>query len=537
MAGLKAFPDELKVMFVHRWGHVMTELGWLPRMTRIHLGAVAGTLVQHGFSPQHAIEITDRVVDAWRNNAPLPPELAACRPIGDDEVIKLHDGASRIPASDEAGQFDLGVQFGQRVESGMGMNQAYRECGAWLVGYWPEGGDNPWGPVAGTHPDPLVGELRYSADRKSFADDTGPRNLCGVHLGDIFGQAIRFGVGHVIPYLDLASAAGYHYFRGWINVPPHPWWADKPVPHWDIRENSSAVRQVVTAAMERGMKVHFASGGLAGMNDPNEDEMFHELGDLIDDIGPECVALVEACNEVFGTGDSDDKEPGELEQLVNLIRMRFPNLLYSLSAAAGADEERDVITRFTPRWAHHYYYHTLREGRLHDKIRHAFGMGYSGEHPAVRRLGWSGEPWGNGRMVSVTGNKHELTATGAPLGAAMGWVARQAWTVMGGSSVILGDDPIDSPGFYETPELCRKLPRDLATFDVLNHSGRTNSPRIWVARGDCRSDYAIHNDGRFVAINYGPPEQNPHMMGQERHVREAEVVHTTDFGRVIVGRL
>jgi hypothetical protein len=266
--------------------------------------------------------------------------------------------------------------------------------------------------------------------------------------------------------------------------------------------------------------------------------MFDLVADCILDVGPQTVALFEVCNEIGGTGDDDDRNPRELERLCERVRRRLPQLLYSLSATAGASDERGPIAEYTLAWMRHYYYHPQRGGRFYDKLRHLFGLGYSGEHPAVRWLGWAGEPWGNGRLVSVTANKHELGAAEMAMGGAMAAMSRQAWCHMGGSSVVYNDDPLESPGFYETPALMRRLPRDLAQFRTLGHSGdRPNSPRIWKARGDCRSDYAIHDDGRFVAINYGPPEQDPHRLDQVRAASDIEIVQTSTFGRVLVGHL
>lgn len=538
--------DSAKIETIHACGDTIREMGWPFYVTVGHLGVFFGGWWQLGYSALACKEMTINQCMAWKLNQDIP-ERNFLVPVGDREVLELMlrdpdppdvnivPEDNRPPLSDEGGIIDLGCQYGSRVQDGKSKHQAMREAGDWLVQWYQ--GENPWKTKV-THLDPIEGQLRYGSGNRCYRDDNGPRNVIGNHMGDLIGQSMGFGLDHVRPALSLVRDSSFNLIRAWVNVPDHPWWRDKPVPTWNPLDNPIRFRETLNAANELGIRWHLASGGIAGMSDQQENEMYDEIAKAISDVGPTAIALFEVCNEIWGTGDSDDKSPQELARLCERVRSKHPQLLYSLSAAAGADENRATIHEYTLPWMQHYYYHAERNHRLHDKIRHGFSMGYSGEHPAVRWLGWSGEPWGNGRLVSITGNKHELDGGGMALGAAMGVMARQAWNQMGGSSVILYDDPVDKEGFYETPALIRDLPKDVAQFPTLSHSGSSQrGRRIWVARDDCRSDYAINNDGRFVAINYGPPEQNPHLLVKERATIEENVVHSHPFGRVIVGRL
>ena len=59
-------------------------------------------------------------------------------------------------------------------------------------------------PEPGQHPDPLQGQVREISG--AFGDATGPRNVCSLHLGDLIGQGLTYGLDHILPALDFASS-------------------------------------------------------------------------------------------------------------------------------------------------------------------------------------------------------------------------------------------------------------------------------------------------------------------------------------------
>lgn len=500
----------------------------------VDMGGQYAALREVALGHADAVDTCREVAQHWLQGQRVTLPI---RGVGDDELLELEAGAlGRILTADEGGLLDLGRQARQRFQAGATWPSARRAAGAWLVQWY--GGENPWTPPGPIHPDPIAGQLRYG-DR-AFADDNGPRNVCGQHFGDLIGQAIAFGVDAVRPALEAAAAAGAHVIRSWINVEPHPWWSDKPVPSWTLLSDPMRVREVLALGAELGLRWHLASGGLAGLSDAQEDTLFDGLADAISDVGPTCIALVEACNEVYGTGDRDDQTPTELARLLERVRRVHPGLLYALTAAAGASEDRAEIARWTLPSMRHYYYHPERGGHLWDKLRHGFSMGYSGEAPTVRWLGWAGECWGNGRLVSVTTHKDELDGGAMALGAAMAAMSRQAWCQMGYGSVVLTDDDdvVEGPGFALAPAVVRALPRDLAQFRVLGHGGESQrGQRIWAARADVRADYALHDDGRFVALIYGPPDQRPRASALTQERAALIDVHLDHpVGQVLSGR-
>ncbi len=499
----------------------------------VDIGGIYGALREIGRGHDEAAAICGGEARAWLDGRRLSLPI---RPVSDADLLALEAEAPQVPTADTGGLIDLGRQVRQRYQAGQAWPHAREAVGRWVVQYYGE--PNPWPSSRPTHPDPIIGPLRDGDG--CFADATGPRLICGQHFGDLLGQAIAFGLDHVRPALEAAAGVGAHVIRSWINVAPHPWWADKPVPSWSLLDDPGRVREVLALGADLGLTWHLASGGLATLSDADENALYDELARTISDVGPGCISLIEVCNEIGGTGDRDDRDPRELARLCDRVRRVHPSLLYSLTAAAGANEDRATIAAYTLPWMQHYYYHPLRGGHVHDKLRHLFSMGYDGEAPPVRRLGWAGEPWGTGRLVSITEHKSELDAGAMALGAAMAAMARQAWIAMGSGSVVLTDDgPVEQgPGFAEAPALIRQLPRDLMRFRVLNHAGvNRRGLRIWAARDDVRADYALHDDGRFVCVQYGPPDQDPATLVQERPTTDDTVVFACPWGRVLTGRL
>jgi len=394
------------------------------------------------------------------------------------------------------------------------------------------------------HPNPLVGGLRYG-DR-CYADANGPVNPVSLHLGDLIGQGLAFGVQHILPALDLAQQAGFHIVRSWFQNHQEPgmksydlFWGSKPTPTWDPRTNVSRFSEILQAGADRGLTWHLAGGGLERVSNTDENALFDCLGDAIGAVGPQYFSLIEALNECRDTGDGDDRTPEELERLVQRVRSRFPQLLYSLSAYTGT-EDRAVLAAFTPAWMQHYLYHALRGMTVADYLRHYFSMGYSGESPPVRHRGWSGEPWGvNGPNAPnmVSGMNPPVDGPAMVMGACMAVMARIVPTFMSGPGVIYGcDDLASMPGFFEVPATVRRLPRDLMQFRTLSHSGASKPLRIHAARGNVRADYAIHDDGRYVEVTYGPPNES-HELPQVRPTSSVERIYDCQWGHVETGRV
>lgn len=421
---------------------------------------------------------------------------------------------------------------------------AAEEGGGGAVGTRRYDEPGPWesffvvGAPAGVHPDPLRGTLRI--EDRAFVDDTGPRLPVGVHALNLIGHGLLFGVNAIEGHLDRFAEVGYHYVRAaWqLHTDRGSWWEQWPTPRWDPRDDRVRFQEILAAAASRGLKWHVTAGALRGLSNASEDELFDCLADAIGAVGPEHFALVEGGNEIINTGDADDTTPGELWRLVSRVRDRFPGNLYALTSSV--DESRAALLHYMPPVGPRFYYvHGYRGGRAHDKIRHIFSLGYSGEQPPAAHLGWQGEPFGVEKLVSASDNKHELNADVMMGAAAMAAMSRQAWTFMSSTGVVCTEGRFDDmPGFAETPGIVRQLPQDVMRWGTLNHSGSNRRGlRIRAAQGDVREDYAIDSGSRRVmSVRYGPPEQS-HSLQAERELSREVVLHEGPWTRVAVGTL
>jgi hypothetical protein len=384
----------------------------------------------------------------------------------------------------------------------------------------------------------INGRLRLNG--RQTVDDSGPRLVSVLHSMDLIGHGLVRGVDAVLPTLDMAARVGYHVIRAGfqLHIPSGTWLPGPTQNGWDIRSNPELFKAILRAGIERGLKWNVVALGIRGLDNNAENEQFDLLASMIRELGPEHFVQVVASNEVRDTGDNDDQEPSELERLINRVRSKVAEIaFYALTAYTGT-EDLDIIKRYTTPWMHHVVMHGYRDGQVHDKIRHYFNNGYEGMGRTHHI--WHDEPVGVGRLVSVTANKHQLGPAEMQL-IAVAAAMRGTWTFMSGPGVVLGDEPWEAmPGLAETPAILRELPQDLQTFDIIGHSGPNQHHRIHAVqsnRPNVREDYVIDSrTGRYVAIQYGPPDQ-PKDLPSVRPTSEDRVLVDSPWGRVTVGRV
>ncbi len=123
-----------------------------------------------------------------------------------------------------------------------------------------------------------------------------------------------------------------------------------------------------------------------------------------------------------------------------------------------------------------------------------------------------------------------------------------------GVSVRYPGELTASPGFWAVPRVRRVLPPDLMRFPLRMHGGeRWRGTRVFAAVDPWRVDQALSDDGRIVAIAYGPPGAagaipiEHRVIGRVYHadLRAAELteadtevpIPSTVRGVIVVGRL
>jgi hypothetical protein len=382
----------------------------------------------------------------------------------------------------------------------------------------------PGSRLTGNHPSPIVGRLRLDGNRM-YVDDTGPVLPIFCHFGEAFSRYTR-DRDSVRRQLDVIAQAGYHGVRFWTTLDGW-WWAGREVYEGFTPDYWGQLRDFLRDLGARQLRAVISQGSTTSLAIPDRYHFAQRLGDVLDEVGSAgTVAIIEGANESWQTGEPD---PNRLAQFVSWIQQRNPASLYTISSPPG--EGVDELNAWSIPPANLFDVHGYRDGHWWDKVRHIFSISYEGQ--PNQRLGWQGEPCGPGAAVSVTTNKQELDGNTLPAMAAMSLMSRQAWCFMSGAGVLF-DYPIDSePGFWEVPRIREALPRDVMAFSRLIHGGdRWANDRVFAAQGETRCDHALSDDGRFVAIIYGPTLSYT-------QVRAATIDKITDLGgkaRIIVGR-
>ena len=403
----------------------------------------------------------------------------------------------------------------------------------------------------------LVGQLR-TAGETSYCDDSGPVLPLFLHAGDLLCVDAWGGREADVEHaFDVTAQAGYHGWRTWATLNwaarPDSWWAPRYVGPGVTDDYRGRLRRHLDRGFSRGLVAHLSVGDIKYASDQQEDDLYGLLRDVVTEYGVEHFVMPGEVNEARDTGDEDDREPGEIRDLVEIIRGRHPEVLYALSAFTG-HEELDLIKAWTPAWMRFAYYHAYRGGNISDKIRHAFSFPYE-VLGGFRRLVWDGEGPGFGPWVSAADHKEELDTEGMGALCAMKWIARTAVTLMSSQGVIF-DEPFEViPGFATIPQLRDRLPRDVMQFETLHHSGQSKvGTRVLVAGGEYdRVDGAIAHDGRFAYVLHGTPGEHRHRVerGFEGVVIDPGTLQETPValrvgqelrvsyqrGRVLVGKL
>ena len=441
-------------------------------------------------------------------------------------TLERRDGAGPVREGDRVG-LRSAHQLWIVAEGGGGqvVNADRGAFGAWeefvlraAPGYSFGGGGG-----GGAHPSPLVGRLRI--DGRTFLDDTGPVLPIFCHFGEAFSRYTR-DRDSVRRQLDVIAQAGYHGIRFWT-VLSGSYWSGREVYESFTPDYWGQLRDFLRDIEARRLRAVISQGGTGPVDIPDRTGFAQRLSDVLDQTGTaDVVAIIEGANESWQTGESD---PNRLAQFVGWIKQRHPAALYTISSPPG--EGADELNAWSIPPADLFDVHGYRGGHWWDKTRHIFSIPYEGQ--PTKRLGWQGEPTGPGAAVSVTENKHELDDDTLAAMCGMSLMSRQAWCFMSGPGVLF-DSPIDAqPGFWTVPRMRDALPRDVMGFSRLIHGGaRWADDRVFAAEGETRCDHALADDGRFVAVIYGPSLTYS-------QVRPATIEKVTDLGgkaRIIVGR-
>lgn len=357
-------------------------------------------------------------------------------------------------------------------------------------------------PEPGEHPNPLVGRLRLADG--CFRDDTGCVNPIYAHAGDLFSLFIR-DEARALKELDDTAAAGYHGIRVWTALGCHPTDLCRPGDYWHNREVGpqltadyyAKLRAFFEATRARKLRLVLSQGDIKVIADRRQ--FMETVAALDGELG--VVDFLDCGNEAWQTGESD---PNALARCIGYYATAGGRALKSTTSADGDPTYQDI-----DKWAippsDVFDVHSGRNNHSWDKRRYAWSYTYCGEGCPRVRYGISSEPPGNGELVSVTSNKHELDDEAVALIAVGSLTGRQAHVWFSGEGVKINRGLHTEAGFASTPRAVALLPRDLMTYETSHHSGETwRNTRVLVAQGEVRVDGRTAADGRFTYVIDGP---------------------------------
>lgn len=336
----------------------------------------------------------------------------------------------------------------------------------------------------------LQGTLRIADG--CFRDDTGCVNPIYAHAGDAFSRYTR-DPDYVRSQLDLVAQQGYQGVRIWA-VLGGPYWAGREVGPGVTSDYWGHVDRFLSELRSRNLRAVWSMGDIGQLRGTRADYMA-SLANVNAVHG--AIDFLDCGNEAWQTGEPN---PDALSECVGFYR---GTALRTLTSPPG--EETHELNAYSIGNADLYDVHGSRDGHFWDKLRHMFSIPYEGK--PNKAFGIQSEPWGSGGLVSVTANKSEINDEMSALGAVMSAISRQAWVWFSGEGVVLQKGLETEAGFFTNPRALALLPKDLATYERLHHSGASQSDvRTFAVPSDSvRIDGRTASDGRTVQVIYGPP--------------------------------
>lgn len=357
-------------------------------------------------------------------------------------------------------------------------------------------------------------------------DDDGPVLPLVCHAGDLLSRWFRDPDG-TKRELNVIASAGYDGVRTWTVLHGN-YWRGREVGPMHQDNYWLGVEQFRDELRVRGLRWLLSQGDMLRALPSNEERrvFMQRLAGLF---RSEDIIALDAGNEAWQNGET---EPLRMIRAIETFMEVTPVPVWSQTSPPG--ETKDELDLYD---GSVFDVHGYRAGHYWDKLRHIFSIAYEGKPSS--RLGIQSEPFGFGDLVSASENKHELTPRVMSLACAMSLMSRQMWVYFSGPGVMsdAGQRLEDMPGFLSADYIRSSLPSDLMTFQSLVHGGASQKGRrVFAVPGtdETRADHAIHDDGRFVCIMYGPNWRN---VIQEKEARIGQIIECGDAGRIVIGVL
>jgi hypothetical protein len=375
------------------------------------------------------------------------------------------------------------------------------------------------GPTPNPNEPPVGGAGQLEVRGLAFYKDDVPVLPLFCHFGEAFSAFTRRPT-EVVEQLRRIKEAGYDGIRFWDilgfydeNRPGDaPWvaWKGREVTPFNFIAFSGRLihrteayydklYNFLTICKNLGLSVQHSRGDLCGLTEAEVLSHCQRVGDIQRMVGPDVVALNEACNEYWQNlpGILTTKEE-KIDFMGRMLAALGSHALRALSCGddnyGGETPEELMLLKRDVAVIHGY--------RGENKIGHIHAVGYD-TLPEAGVPGWQGEPTGPGEGVSVDREDHPETLT---MMALMAFCTRQAWVYMSGYGVFW-DGPIESqPGFYEVAKVRSYIPSNVMEWWKVIHGGESwRNLRVLGVPGveGVRADQVLDGD-RFIALLHGP---------------------------------
>lgn len=342
----------------------------------------------------------------------------------------------------------------------------------------------------------FVGAVRRIG--RSFGDDSGPRILhgCSWFPALCIMQQDR---NEALRQLDRI-AAHQHYVRILWRLNGWHWSGDGSHPSANltvdpIRDTwfEMVLRDFLTEANARGLRVNLSTGDMNGWSEAQQDYWFRRVSEIAASVSPEVVWLNAVANEMRGTwsgGNEDDYQINRMSHLMKIMKAAYPNAQLAGSDPGSMDKEG--MMRLAPSPATVALIHTRPGGGITDFLRRTYNNHYE-NYPGMPVV--EDEPSGpNGTYNGPFSQKMYQ-----PIERPIDLFALYTMQVLVGSAstyfndpALLTRQPLDSTwGFKELPELWRQMeiPQDVGQGRLVP-GHKANAP-IRIGSGAERCDSVI----------------------------------------------
>lgn len=339
-----------------------------------------------------------------------------------------------------------------------------------------------------------------------FSDDSGPVLPVYAHAGDLLATWVR-DRARAIGQLNALATAGYQGVRVWATLgcdggpcvtPGHYWYGRDVGPqitpgYWrEVEAFGAALRA-------RGMRAVWSQGDVAQLR--TRQAYMTQLAQVDNDLGG-FIDVLDCGNEAWQTGEPDARK---LAECVGYYHAAGGQAIRTLTSPPG--EGKEELDQYSIDPAQIYDVHSYRGGHSWDKRRHILSIPY--EVKPRHKNGINSEGPGNGTLVSVTDNKHELDHEAMALLGVAALYSRQAYVWFSGEGVKLEHGLEGESGFASVPIAASWLHRDTMAFPRLHHGGASQgSVRFIGAIGEARADCRTADDGRASCTLDGPPGEH-----------------------------